>query len=80
MVRVPVLYTVGSRFESGRGYHIGGIMSGIGNRWSGEQEQEDRKRILKDYRPRGTHTLGPYFRQQKEKDDGTKGKKVDSSD
>lgn len=41
--------------------------TGIG-RWTAKQECEDDKRIIKNYRPRGTHTLGPMFRNNPKKD------------
>jgi hypothetical protein len=48
------------------------IGSGIG-RWTAEQERNDFERIMKNYKPRGTHTLGPLY--------GTKhGAKKTSSD
>jgi hypothetical protein len=35
--------------------------TGISNKWNVEQERADHERIIKNYKPRGTHTLGPVF-------------------
>jgi len=37
------------------------IGSGIGNKMTAEQERKINEDVIKNYRPRGTHTLGPIF-------------------
>jgi len=37
------------------------IGSGIGNRMTAEQERKVNEDVIKNYKPRGTHTLGPLF-------------------
>jgi hypothetical protein len=41
--------------------------TGIGNKWTAKLEREDYERIIKNYRPRGTHTLGNMFRNNPKK-------------
>lgn len=35
--------------------------SGIGNKMNAEQERKVNEDVIKNYKPRGTHTLGPIF-------------------
>jgi hypothetical protein len=35
--------------------------SGIGNKLTAEQERKVVEDVIKNYKPRGTHTLGPLF-------------------
>jgi hypothetical protein len=35
--------------------------TGIGSKWTAAQEREDYERIIKNYKPRGTHTLGALY-------------------
>lgn len=35
--------------------------TGIGSKWTAQQEREDYERIIKNWKPRGTHTLGLIF-------------------
>lgn len=38
--------------------------TGIGNKWTAEEEKADLDRIMKNDKPRGTHTLGAVFGQK----------------